>query len=92
MRIEAYNQVASLYQANQVKKTQATDKTVASARDEVQISSVGKDYQVAKKAVNEAGDIREDRVAEVKAKMKSGEYSVNVEDFAKKLYDALKEV
>ena len=49
MRIEAYNQVAQLYKTN---KTSSTRPASASAmgRDEVQISSFGRDYQIAKKA------------------------------------------
>ena len=67
MRIEAYNQVAQLYKTN---KTSSTRPASASAmgRDEVQISSFGRDYQIAKKAVAEASDIREDKVAEMKSK------------------------
>ena len=56
-------------------------------RDEVQISSFGRDYQIAKKAVAEASDIREDRVAEMKTKLESGEYQVDTEDFASKLLE-----
>ena len=45
MRIEAYNQVAQLYKTN---KTSSTRPASASAmgRDEVQISSFGRDYQI----------------------------------------------
>ncbi|MCF0127652.1 MAG: flagellar biosynthesis anti-sigma factor FlgM [Pseudobutyrivibrio sp.] len=89
MRIDAYNQVASIYQANQPKKAQAAGKTTAAARDEVQISSIGKDYQVAKKAVAEAPDFREDLVADVKAKLNNGNYEVSASDFAEKLISKL---
>lgn len=84
MRIEAYNQVAQLYSAN--KATGMTGvKKASMGRDEVQISSVGRDYQVAKKAVAEASDIREDKVAEMKSKIASGSYRVDTGDFASKL-------
>ena len=56
-------------------------------RDEVQISSFGRDYQIAKQAVAEAADIREDKVAELKTKVNSGNYSVDTADFAKKLLE-----
>ena len=57
MRIEAYNQVQQLYQAKQAGKTQ---KSAAAGRtDRVQISSFGKDIQIAKAAVASAPDIRE---------------------------------
>lgn len=86
MRIEAYNQVAQLYKANQLAKTAKTDK-MSSARDEVQISSFGRDYQIAKQAVAEASDIREEKVAGLAAKVKSGNYDVSVDDFAGKLLE-----
>ena len=91
MRIEAYNQVAQLYKTN---KTSTTRPASASAmgRDEVQISSFGRDYQIAKKAVAEASDIREDRVAQLKERLDSGNYNVDMNDFANKLlekYNAL---
>lgn len=86
MRIEAYNQVAQIYKANKIAETAKTGKSAAS-RDEVQISSFGRDYQIAKQAVAEASDIREEKVAEVAAKVNSGNYDVSVDDFASKLLD-----
>ena len=60
MRIEAYNQVAQLYQTSNTKNTTQTAKTNGMGRDQVQISSTGKDYHVAKSAVSGTPDIRED--------------------------------
>lgn len=84
MRIEAYNQIASIY------KTSKTDKVqqpygVSTGRDEVQISQLGRDYQIAKQAVAEASDIREDKVAELKTSVQSGKYDVDSGDFASML-------
>ena len=86
MRIEAYNQVAQIYAANKTAKTNSTAKT-SSAKDVFQMSSAGRDLQVAKQAVAEASDIREDRVAELKARVNSDNYSVDTEDFASKLLE-----
>lgn len=83
MRIEAYNQITQIYnstKASKIKGAQGVEK-----RDEVQISQVGRDYQVAKQAVAEASDIREDKVAQLKASINSGSYKVEAEDFAAKL-------
>ena len=85
MRIEAYNQVAQLYQTSNTKNTSQTAKSNGMGRDEVQISSTGRDFNVAKTAVSEAADIREDLVADIKAKIKSGTYEVSTDDFADKL-------
>ena len=81
MRIEAYNQVAQIYAANKTAKTTSTAKT-SSAKDVFQMSSAGRDLQVAKQAVAEASDIREDKVADMKQKIEAGNYQVNTGDCA----------
>lgn len=91
MRIEAYNQVAQIYKANKAQGTQKAS-GIGTSRDEVQISSLGRDYQIAKQAVAEASDIREDKVAQIAARVQSGKYDVNAADFASRLlerYNAL---
>jgi negative regulator of flagellin synthesis FlgM len=85
MRIDAYNQIGQLYQTANTKNTTQTAKAKGMGRDEVQISSTGKDYHVAKAAVSEASDIREDLVADIKARIKDGTYDVSPDDFAAKL-------
>lgn len=84
MRVEAYNQIAQIYKTG---KTAGSSQVAAAGagRDEVQISAFGHDYQLAKQAVAEASDIREEKVAEVAAKINSGSYEVSTEDFAAKL-------
>lgn len=88
MRIEAYNQVAQVYgvQRRAVTKTNRTS-SLYSTSDQVSISQTGFDYQIAKKAVSEASDIREDKVAQLKAKVEAGEYQVEPGDFASKLLE-----
>ena len=84
MRIEAYNQIAQLYNVNKPTQTSKTSRP-GMGSDQVQISSLGKDMQVAKKAAAETSDIREDRVAELKSRIDSGTYSVDTKDFASML-------
>lgn len=86
MRIDAYNQIAQLYGVNKTTAAQKNSKS-ASTRDEFTISSAGKDLQIAKTAVAQASDIREDKVALLKNKIDSGEYSVSPDDFAAKLME-----
>ena len=86
MRIEAYNQVAALYKSTKTNKTMSTS-NVSAARDQVEISQTGRDYQIAKQAVANTSDIREDKVAELKNKVDSGSYSVDAGDFASKLLE-----
>ncbi|MCR4617449.1 MAG: flagellar biosynthesis anti-sigma factor FlgM [Lachnospiraceae bacterium] len=84
MRIEAYNQVANVYQAQKVQKTQKTN-AVAHASDQISISSFGKDMQVAKAALANTPDIREDLTADIKKQVQNGTYNVSTESFADKL-------
>ena len=91
MRVEAYNQVAQLYNREKTQKVQNT-KQMSTGRDEVQISSMGRDYQIRKAGSADASDIREDRVAQLKERLDSGNYNVDMNDFANKLlekYNAL---
>ena len=84
MRIEAYSQVQQIYSNNKVNKTQQLKKT-NDVRDTVSFSSIGKDIQVAKQAVSEVPNVREDVVAPLKAAIKNGTYDVSGEAFADKL-------
>lgn len=86
MRIDAYNQVAQLYGVQSNYKTQKAS-SVSAPKDQVSISQVGCDYQVAKSAVSQASDIREDKVAQLKSMIDSGNYSVEPGDFASKLLE-----
>ena len=83
MRIEAYNQIQQVYNTKQVQHTGKTEK--ATKTDNVQISSLGKDIQVAKQAVKNAPDIREDIVAPLKQQVQNGTYDVSADDFADKM-------
>lgn len=83
MRIEAYTQVQQLYSAKKTAKTAKTQNV--SAYDKIQISSIGKDFQVAKAAVSSSSDIREELTAPIKAGIKNGTYHVSGESFADKL-------
>ena len=58
MRIDAINRVSQLYQANSTKKVAKSNN--AEKYDSVQISQMGKDYQVAKAAVAATPDVRTD--------------------------------
>lgn len=86
MRIDAYNQIAQVYGVQNSRKTQKTQTTYG-PKDQVSISSAGRDYQVAKNAVSEASDIREDKVSQLKSMIDAGTYSVQPGDFASKLLE-----
>lgn len=83
MRIEAYNQVQQLYQPKQLSKAQQAGSV--SHKDQLQISSTGKDYQSAKAAVSGVADVREELTASLKARIENGTYNVEPTAFAEKL-------
>ena len=83
MRIDAINRVSQLYQVNSTKKVAKTNST--EKFDSVQISQMGKDYQVAKAAVAATPDVRTDLVADIKTRMQNGTYDVSMEMLADKL-------
>jgi negative regulator of flagellin synthesis FlgM len=91
MRIETFNQVAKLYQTSKPAKV---TKTAASANtsDQLCISQTGKDYQIAKQAVAQASDVREERVSELKSQINAGTYDVPVSDFATILLEKYSEL
>lgn len=90
MRIEAYTQVQQLYQTRKVNRNQKTGGVAQS--DKVQISSFGKDIQIAKAAVAGSPDVREELTAPIKAKIQNGTYAVNNGDFADKLLQKYEEM
>ena len=85
MRIDAYNQISQIYRTT--KKTAVSKASRSQGSDKVEISQFGKDYQIAKQAVADASDIREEKVAEIATKVNSGSYDVSVDDFAGKLLE-----
>ncbi|MDD7402596.1 MAG: flagellar biosynthesis anti-sigma factor FlgM [Butyribacter sp.] len=83
MRVDALNHVSQLYQPANAKKI---DKTSAvQKKDSYVISQSAKDYQVAKNAVAEAADVREDKVAQIKEALASGTYNVSAQEIADKI-------
>lgn len=90
MRVEAYAQVQQVYNTKKTKQLQS--KAAASRADQVQISSLGKDFQTAKQAVADSADIREELTASIKSRIQNGTYEVSSEDFADKLLNAYRQV
>ena len=63
----------------------------ASQLDAVSISSFGKDYQIAKKALADIPDVRQDKIDSLKQRISEGTYNVSSEDLADKLLASYKE-
>ncbi|HBA68754.1 MAG TPA: flagellar biosynthesis anti-sigma factor FlgM [Lachnospiraceae bacterium] len=90
MRIEAYTQVQQIYKTSKTDKNQK--KAGVSSIDKLQISSIGRDYQVAKQAVAASSDIRDEITAPLKNSIQAGTYGVEAGAFADKLLQRMKEV
>lgn len=85
MRVDATNKVNQVYQANNVKKVTMTSSINTS--DSLVLSQTGKDIQIAKQAIAQIPDVREDKVNQLKASLASGTYDVSAEELADKLID-----
>ena len=85
MRIDAYMQVNQVYQTNKTKKQGSAQKTDGKTSDTFELSSFGKELQIAKQAVSEAPDVRMDRVDELKSAINSGTYDLSMDRLAEKL-------
>lgn len=85
MRVENIQRVAQLYNSKTIKKSNKT--ADADTSDHLEISQTGRDYQIAKKAVKETDDVREDLVQDIKNRMENGEYSISGNEFAAKVID-----
>ena len=85
MRIDSFAQITSMYNLGKNNK-QVKNESSKSFSDQLQISSVGKDIQTAKKAVDGVPDVRTDIVKDLKAKIDAGTYNVDSDSFAEKLF------
>ena len=85
MRIDAYNAINQVYNTKKTKNIGGS--SLKGGTDKVEISSFGQAYQIAKKAVAESSDIRQDRVAEAKARLANGDYDLDDETLAEMLIE-----
>ena len=83
MRIDAMSEITQLYQLSGTRKT--TEKPKSYSKDSVEISSFGRDLQIAKQAVAQAEDVRTEKVQELKTSMENGTYNVPMSALADKL-------
>lgn len=83
MRIDAYSAISNIYTNKSKVKTSPVSQVTNS--DKVEISQFGRDFQIAKQAVKDAPDVREDKVRDIKAMMSAGTYSISSRELADKL-------
>lgn len=79
--------VNEVYNSSKINRSEPVTK-VKSKRDEISISNIGKDYQVALKAVKDIPDIRAEKVNDIKDKYATGVYNVSGHEIADKIVDS----
>ena len=82
--INNMSKVNNLYK-NDVSVKYETQTKINNKKDELDISSVARDYQTLARALANTPDIREERVNELKLQMESDTYVVNAKQIADKL-------
>jgi len=88
MRIDAYNAVSQVYKTS----AYAKDKSIAvkkTEKDKYELSDTAKVYNTARTAVNEASDVRLDKVNDIKARMSAGTYNISSETVADKMLESI---
>jgi negative regulator of flagellin synthesis FlgM len=58
-------------------------------RDKIELSTKAQDFQVALKALGQVPDVREDKVAELKARVALEQYNVDAGEVADSIIDSL---
>lgn len=71
-----------------VKHAEATDK-VNKTSDKVEISSMARDIQIARKALSDVPEVRTEKLDEIKQLMASGNYKPSAEDIVDKLFSGI---
>lgn len=87
MRIDAYNQIQQIYGTSNLKKTEEKKVTTGSFKDQLLLSATGKDAQIAKQAVANTPDVREEKIAALKEQIQNDTYEVDADDFADKILE-----
>lgn len=85
MKITGVNQVIGAYQVqtSPIKKQKTVNH--AQGTDTFSLSSTAKDFQVAKQALAQIPDIRQEKVDHIKQQIESGTYNVTGKEVADKL-------
>ena len=90
MRIEAYKQVHQIYKKSKMDVSQKRAGLFSS--DQLELSSTGREYQVAKQAVAAVPEVREEVIAPLRSRIQNGSYEVSAESFVDKLLQKMEEM
>lgn len=83
MRVDAINQISQIYKPASPRKIEKQGEDTK--KDACEISQTAKDYQIAKNAIAETPDVREEKVAQMKEALASGTYNVSSQEIADKM-------
>ncbi len=90
MRIDGFSGINQIYKPQSVARTGKVGRT-AYQPDSLEISSFGKDLQTVRQAVAGTPDIRDEKIAPIKASISAGTYNVDNSDFASRLIEKYQE-
>jgi len=94
MKIDGFpGNVSKIYQANQVKAEGAGKKSPLNINvpDSVELTDQARQIHELVKDTKALPDVREERIAQIKAEIDSGTYNVTAEQLAAKMLAAIKE-
>ncbi len=83
MRIDNIKKVHDVYGNSPILSDKKVKKT--QQRDKVELSNEAKEFASVYKKALVASDVREDKIADIKARMDNGTYNVKSEDVANKI-------
>lgn len=86
MRIQNISQIQKAYGASQI---HPVTKSKAKEKDAVTVSDVAKEYQLAYQSAHKVDAAREQRVADLKAKVQSGQYNVSAKEVSERIISQL---
>lgn len=87
MKIFNNSNVQSVMKAYGKSAPKAENKTSMSIpSDKVEISSEGREYQLAMDSLKNVSDVREEEVSELKSQVEDGSYGPSAEDILEKLF------
>jgi negative regulator of flagellin synthesis FlgM len=84
MRINGTSDIGNVYKSTKVNKAYG-ETSVSTSKDVVSFSSIAKDMGVAKKAIDQAPDVRMEKVDDIKAQIEAGQYNISASQIADKL-------
>lgn len=76
MKINGVNNVQSVMKAYGANKTEKVQK-VSLKEDKIEISQMGKDFQIAMEAFKNLPEVREEKINELKSQIENGTYTVD---------------